>query len=137
PGALRCALASRATARAMAAGVVVGVGNVLLEVGLPRIWSAWFAAGAPAITAMREEAHGLAPWFFYGSVTTVLVGPLMEEWLYRGVLWSALSRVLGPFATTSITAAVFTINHGPDRVRQFPLLFFSGVLLGMLRHRTR
>ncbi len=60
----------------------------------------------------------------------------MEEWLYRGMLWQAARRFWPPVAAISLTAATFTIGHGPDRIGDLPSLFSYGVLLGILRHRA-
>jgi len=73
---------------------------------------------------------------------TTFLAPIMEEWLFRGVLFRALSEggrrggsrasvVLG----VVLSAVLFALAHGEPL--QFAGLFFLGVVLATLVWRTR
>ncbi len=75
-------------------------------------------------------------------VMTLLLAPLMEEWLFRGVLFRALSEggtgggsrgavVLAVL----VSAALFALAHAEPL--QFAGLFFLGIILATLVWRTR
>jgi CAAX protease family protein len=75
-------------------------------------------------------------------VMTTFLAPIMEEWLFRGVLFRALSEggrrggsrasvVLG----VSVSAALFALAHGEPL--QFAGLFLLGLILATLVWRTK
>jgi hypothetical protein len=75
-------------------------------------------------------------------IMTTFLAPIMEEWLFRGVLFRALSEggrrggsrasvVLG----VVLSAVLFALAHGEPL--QFAGLFFLGVVLATLVWRTR
>ncbi len=62
-----------------------------------------------------------------------VVGPLLEEILFRGFLQPLFIRRLGVFAGIAVTSFLFAILHGKEYV---PPLFAIGVVLGVVRWRT-
>lgn len=75
-------------------------------------------------------------------VMTVLLAPIMEEWLFRGVLFRALSeggRRSGSRASlifgVVLSAALFALAHGEPL--QFAGLFVLGIVLAILVWRTK
>lgn len=74
-------------------------------------------------------------------VMTVFLAPIMEEWLFRGVLFRALSE--GGRATSRVnlivgvvvSAALFALAHGEPL--QFAGLFLLGLVLATLVWRTK
>lgn len=66
---------------------------------------------------------------------TVLVAPLAEEWLCRGVLWIACSRASSSRGTIVTTAALFGVLHGLAGWLAIPHRFALGLALGWLRLR--
>ncbi|MGB0951622.1 MAG: CPBP family intramembrane glutamic endopeptidase [Planctomycetota bacterium] len=70
--------------------------------------------------------------------TVVLLAPLVEEWLMRGVAWEAMLRIGNTRATILATSALFALLHGLNggAVLEFPHRFIGGLLLGWLRLRT-
>jgi membrane protease YdiL (CAAX protease family) len=75
-------------------------------------------------------------------VMTTFLAPIMEEWLFRGVLFRALSeggrngasRASVVFAVLT-SAALFALAHGEPL--QFAGLFFFGIVLALLVWRTK
>jgi membrane protease YdiL (CAAX protease family) len=82
-------------------------------------------------------ATGLS--FAIVAICTTVVAPMMEELLFRGVLFRSLATAR-PGRTGSIVAAVlsallFALAHG--EVAQFPGLFLLGVVLAWTVAKTR
>lgn len=68
-------------------------------------------------------------------VGAVVVGaPLVEELVFRGMLWDAFARTLSPRGTWVVASVVFAAYH-MDPFQALPLLFTAGVI-GWFRHRT-
>ena len=72
------------------------------------------------------------------AVVVVVVAPLIEELLFRGVVLSRLRRGFGPAASIAISAALFSVFHllDPDTRFLVPGLFVIGVVLGFQALRT-
>lgn len=68
------------------------------------------------------------------ALVAVLLGPLLEELLFRGFLQSALTRVAGARGALVISSALFAALHG---VAGLPVLFALSLFLGWLQLRTR
>jgi membrane protease YdiL (CAAX protease family) len=88
-----------------------------------------------AIWTASPRGAESGPPYMYWCISIVLVGPFAEEWVCRGILWQAVRRLFRPFLAICITATVFTLSHGLDRIREFPYLLGYGLLLGWLRHK--
>ncbi len=74
-------------------------------------------------------------WF----VLALLIAPLAEEYVFRGVLASGLRARLGAAATIAIVTVVFTLMHVTEALSYWPA-FLSiaalGVVAGIARERT-
>lgn len=68
----------------------------------------------------------------------LLVAPLLEEWLCRGVFWEACRGVGGEGSTVVATAILFAMLHGWNGgfVLELPHRFVGGLLLGGLRSKS-
>lgn len=64
----------------------------------------------------------------------VVMAPLVEEILFRGAIQRTIGRSLPPVATIVTTGLVFAVTHFEPV--QIPALFFFGVVLSTLAHRT-
>ena len=69
-------------------------------------------------------------------VDSCVFAPLLEEPLFRGVLYGTLRLGLGPAPATLASAAVFALAHGYGVVG-FVSVFASGVLWAIAYERTR
>ena len=102
---------------AMIFAVMNGIGIKLLferPVGLPR------GAAFSAITGSRGA------W----EITLLILGvgvvtPVAEEVFFRGMLYPAMQRRLGPFVAVIFSAAIFAVAHDPGRRK-------SAFLLGLI-----
>ena len=74
-----------------------------------------------------------ASQFFVNSLVVVLVAPVVEELMFRGVGFG-LFRRYGKWIAIGATAVAFAAIHG--LVEAFPLLFLFGAGLAWLRERT-
>jgi hypothetical protein len=68
------------------------------------------------------------------ALIAVLVGPLLEELLFRGFLQSALAQRLGERGALVGSSVLFAALHG---VPGLPGLFALSLFLGWLQQRTR
>jgi membrane protease YdiL (CAAX protease family) len=66
--------------------------------------------------------------------STVLLAPLTEEWLFRGILQPALGRKLTNWAAIPLTALVFGLLHGLDG---WWVAGIYGLAIGLLSSRLR
>jgi len=85
-------------------------------------------------------AHGAT--FAVLAVMTVVGAPVVEEWLFRGVIFRALDAGLvarwgrrGTVAAVALSALIFALAHA--EWLQLPGLFFLGVVLAIVVLRTR
>ncbi len=68
---------------------------------------------------------------------TAVLPALAEEWLDRGVLWTACRRLASQRTTIAVTAALFAISHGLGASPlSFPYFFAFGWIAGELRARS-
>jgi len=85
-------------------------------------------------------AHGAT--FAVLAVMTVVGAPVVEEWLFRGVIFRALDAGLvarwgrrGTVTAVALSALIFALAHA--EWLQLPGLFFLGVVLAIVVLRTR
>ena len=92
-----------------------------------------------ALTDMIEDtdgtAGGISGWIVLLAVFAGIFAPVIEEIVYRGLLWSALEkRGMREKAVLVVTSLIFAAIHlEPAR---FPILFVLGMALGYGRIRT-
>jgi len=68
------------------------------------------------------------------ALTAVVIAPLFEETLFRGVLLPVLGQRIGPVAGVVVSALVFAIAH--LSLSELAPLFLLGVGLGWIRWRS-
>ncbi|MDE0066665.1 MAG: type II CAAX endopeptidase family protein [Acidimicrobiaceae bacterium] len=92
-----------------------------------------------AVVDLIQDGDGTTPgisgWTVLLAVLVALFIPVIEEIVYRGLLWSALEkRGMGETAVLIASSLIFAAIHlEPAR---FPILFVLGVALGFGRIRT-
>ena len=100
---------------------LVAVGQVLLAfafVGMMALWY-WMTEGNSALehhlrpkphdTALRDSLSG--PGMLTSLVIGALLAPVIEEILFRGLLFDAWARRWGAFVATILTSALFASYH--------------------------
>lgn len=72
------------------------------------------------------------------AMEMALFPALVEEWLCRGVLWTACSRIVPVKAVLTITSVLFAMLHIPlHGFMGVPFFFIMGMVIGYLRWRSR
>lgn len=67
----------------------------------------------------------------------VIAGPLAEEIFYRGFLFRGLAGTrFGPSLPIIVTALMWALMHQQYGWVEIAIIFFNGLLLGYVRHRT-
>lgn len=72
--------------------------------------------------------------FLANALVVVLVAPIVEELLYRGLGMSLLSPFVGAVLSVVVTGLAFGLAHG--LVLGLPVLTIFGITLGWLRWKT-
>ena len=118
--------------------LIVGVGLQLL-VGLAYLPFHFKNMNKP-VDHLFGSAHGLA--FALLAVMTVVGAPVVEEWLFRGVIFRALDAGLSPrwgrggtIGAVLASALIFALAHA--EWLQLPGLFLLGVVLAVIVVRTQ
>lgn len=110
--------------------------------------AATYAAIMAGVSALlyalgAADEQGLAPesWdpararqYAVNAIVIVLIGPVVEELLYRGAGISIFGR-FGSATALVVTALPFALGHG--LLRAMPALLLFGLLIALLRLRTR
>ena len=81
------------------------------------------------MSALRET-YGAAVAYWL----VVLLAPVVEEFVFRGVLLEAFSRHIRPLAANALQALLFAAAH--MSLTQLPLLFIVGFSAGVLARRS-
>jgi membrane protease YdiL (CAAX protease family) len=116
----------RAFGLAVASYVAIFVGAGLLLVGLD--------AGDEQGLTPDEWDSSRAGAYAANFVSVALVGPVVEELLYRGAGMSLLARY-GSFVAVAVTSLGFGLGHG--LLLALPALVLFGVVTALLRLRTQ
>ena len=91
------------------------------------------AAGEQGLTPERWDSSR-AGQYAANALVVALLGPVVEELLYRGAGLSIFLR-FGTTAAVLITALPFALGHG--LIRTIPALLLFGVVIAFLRVRTQ
>jgi len=89
------------------------------------------------VVEVADDARGAAAQVAV-VVVTVLLAPIAEELVFRGVLLRALQHRFSARTTRLITAAAFVLTHlalDPDAAVAVPALFVMGVVLAAVVQR--
>lgn len=80
------------------------------------------------LQALADPAAGM-PAKVLAVIAAVVGAPLVEELMYRGILQSALRKVLPPWPAILLASALFALSHG-DLWQTMPALFALAIALG-------
>ena len=68
-----------------------------------------------------------------GAITTILIAPILEEFVFRGFLLSQLRNTLGGWAAIGLSSLAWTSLHFQYELKILFILFALGLILGFLR----
>jgi membrane protease YdiL (CAAX protease family) len=100
---------------------------------LPLVGQGGIIGGGSQMFAHIQESgsvFGMAGFL----ILALVVGPVMEEVVFRGYLQSALARRIPGWGAVSITSLVFMAGHGPTIL--WPMYFIYSVAWGWIFMRT-
>lgn len=100
------------------------------------IWSAFGEPPTATATDLAQEStDSLTIWIVLFAIAGATLIPVIEELVFRGLLWSALEkRGHRPLVILLVTSAIFSLFHlEPTRS---PILFVIGLVIGIGRLRT-
>ncbi|MBI5850199.1 MAG: CPBP family intramembrane metalloprotease [Planctomycetes bacterium] len=108
----------------------------LLVFGLTAVWRAfgWPMEAQPHLTYFATPSA--TPWFASAALAVVVLGPILEEVVFRGFLHDGLRARLGPRATITVVAVLFGAMHVGDGGVLFVPTALLGALFGWLRERS-
>lgn len=123
---------TRVAPRWLGIGFLVGIGVVALNLGVTTVVS--LATDAADVQGGYQSA---ATGGIVGFVGALLLGavltPIGEELLFRGVLFSLLTRY-GVWLAAILSSAVFALSHGLNLAT--PVAVIVGLAAAWLMHRT-
>ena len=118
--------------------VAIGISAMLMAV--PVIWlvglfTILLTGKVPARQPLIESASHLSTeGFLVVAVIAVVVAPITEEILFRGLIYPTLRRYLGPLGAISVSAGAFAVLH--VHLPTLAPLFVIGFVLAYLYERT-
>jgi uncharacterized protein len=121
----------RPTSWALAAGLAVGLLVSLLIVA--SVLEQVLGAGEEQGLDPTGWDSDRAPAFVLNAIVTAVLGPIVEEALFRGIGFYLLAQ-FGQVAAVVVTAIAFALTHGI--LVGLPIFFIIGVGLGFMRSRT-
>ena len=120
----------------LACCIGLAIAAVYLFILVPAIPPVEGQAWGPLATA--AESGGWQR--FYWAVTGLLLAPLIEEFLFRGILFTGLSNAYGTYISTSIVTMLFIVIHISEAIHYWPIwvaISTLAVITILLRIRTR
>ena len=100
---------------------------VAINLALALLPEAWMTDYSEYMDVLLSD--GLLP-----AVSIVLMGPLAEELMFRGVIQTRLARAMPAWIAVVLQAVLFGVTHGTPI--QMAYAFLIGLALGFLRSRT-
>ena len=110
-----------------AAGAMMPIMYAVIIFILSVIPEAWLADYIEAASALSQDSIIMA-------VATVLVAPLVEETIFRGLILSRLRQAIPGWLSVVISALLFGVCHG--QIVWMCYAFILGLLLGMIALRS-
>ncbi|MEZ6038595.1 MAG: CPBP family intramembrane glutamic endopeptidase [Planctomycetota bacterium] len=96
----------------------------------------WASGSEPGCLAPVDIGHGMPLWA--GWLAVMLIAPIAEELLFRGLLWVAVERLVRHSAGAFVfTSALFVVAHLPQDVWRVLGLCGAALVLSLLRVFTR
>lgn len=128
----------RPHARHLAVGAGVGIAGFLLATVVPELIRQWVGFPAPPRQQILDHVASGDAGIWILVVTVVLIAPVLEEVVFRGLLFQVLRRRLGLWPGILLSSLTFAIVHLElvDRPLSLAALFVLGAWLAGALHRT-
>lgn len=124
-------------ARHVAQGLAAGVAGLLLTSGVLLV-AGLFVELEPVDQQLLTEALGGGVALGLAVVAAVVLAPLLEEVVFRGVLFQALGRRLGVLPAALLSGVLFAVVHLEVSAPAYQLaLALLGTWFAYAFHRTR
>ncbi len=121
--------------RSAGVGALFGVGGLILTLPAAAVWIAIVGEDAnSAVGAVFGDVRGTWAWAAVVFAIVVVIAPVCEEIVYRGLLWGAVERRWGRWAALIVTTVVFAIAH--LEWERAPLLLVVALPIGLARLYT-
>lgn len=126
-------VAPRSWPRAIGLALLTVLVALLVSAQLDRVFHGADAQGVVPDTG-RPPGIGPIAGIALAYVAVALLGPIVEELIFRGLLTAAFRRRFGAIRTALITAAFFAVLHFIPRV--MPTVFLLGLALALVYERV-
>lgn len=122
---------------------MISIMAVCLAVGLRMLVTVYFhySQNVEMLKQSIDEASAITPQLtgtgqlLIACFATVLIAPLFEELLFRGIVMEELKTVMRPWAAIVLQAVLFGVAHGVLFQSIFAVVI--GVILGVIYHKTK
>ncbi len=121
--------------RAAGLGLLFGGLGLLVTIPAASLW-VW-VVGEGANSAAGEvfgDMQSTWAWALVVFAAVVLVAPVCEEIVYRGLLWGAVDQRWGRWTAFAVTTVVFAVAH--LELTRVPLLLVVAIPIGLARLYT-
>ena len=118
--------------RSAGVGALFGVGGLLLTLPAAAVWIVIVGEDAnSAVGNAFGDVRGTWGWAVIVFAVVVIVAPVCEEIVYRGLLWGAVDRRWGRWPALLVTTVVFAVAH--LEWTRAPLLLVVALPIGLAR----
>jgi membrane protease YdiL (CAAX protease family) len=116
-------------------GILWAIGVALVSYGIHEILIIGISPGPEILNMIKALKKSNSVWFFFNFVFLhIILGPLFEECVYRGILYSPYRKKYGPEIAIVLTALFFYIFHlGSNPI----IIFIYAILAGVLYEKTQ
>jgi uncharacterized protein len=118
--------------RGLGLGLAFGFGGLFVTIPASILYR--LIVGPDANSAVGRVFQGLRvswPWAVAVLLLVVLVAPVCEEIMFRGLLWGALDWRWGRWVALAVTTVVFALAH--MELTRAPLLVVIAIPIGLAR----
>lgn len=124
--------------RHVGVGAAVGVAGFLLATVVPEVIRRWIGLPAPPRQQILDTVASADAGIWLLVVTVVVIAPVLEEVVFRGLLFQVLRRRLGVWPGILLSSLTFAIVHLElvDRPLSLGALLVLGAWLAGAFHRT-
>lgn len=123
----------------------IGIAVIIAALGFNYLYSTYIIPGVELQADLKLLFEAIPKTLFNAILLffmVALLAPILEEFLFRGLLQNALAARMPVYAAIMISAAVFSLAHVNWFAAQvefyiFPPIFILGAAFGYLYHLTR